>query len=75
MLFPMQCIVIAIEMCTDIQKVYRKFWDNMTEEICSNSNLKTFKPGEIQGAINGAWTLEKAQHLKEDMDKLHGEIV
>ena len=62
-----------IEMCTGIQKVYRAFWNKKAEEICSNSHLKTFKPGEIQGAINVAWTLEKTRHLKEDMDKLHEE--
>ena len=63
-----------IEMCTGIQKVYRAFWNKKAEEICSKSYFETFKPGEIQGAINVAWTLEKTQHLKEDMDKLHEEI-
>lgn len=62
-----------IEMCAGIQKEYRKFWNEKAEEICSNSYLKSFKPGEIQGAINVAWTLEKTQHLK-DMEKLEGEI-
>ena len=63
-----------IEMSTGIQKVYRAFWNEKAEEICSNSYLQTFKPGEIQGAINVAWTLEKTRHLKEDMDKLHEKI-
>lgn len=63
-----------IEMCAGIQKEYRKFWNEKAEEIRSNSYLKSFKPGEIQGAINVAWTLEKTRHLKEDMDKLEGEI-
>ena len=62
-------------MCTGIQKVYRAFWNKKAEEICSNSYLETIKPGEIQGAINVAWTLEKTRHLKEDMDKiLHEEF-
>ena len=61
-------------MCTGIQKVYRAFWNKKAEEICSNSYLETFKPGEIQGAINVAWTLEKTRHLKENMDNLHEEI-
>ena len=56
--------------CTGIQKVYRKFWNEKAEEICSNSYLEAFKPGEIQGAINVAWSLEKTRHLKEDMKKL-----
>ena len=64
-----------IERCTGIQKVYQKFWNEKAEEICSNSYLKAFKPGEIQGAINVAWTLEKTRHLKEDMEKMQGEIV
>ena len=61
-----------IEGSTGLQKIYQTFWNEKAEEICSNSNLTTFKPGEIQGAINVAWTLEKTQHLK-DMEKLQEE--
>ena len=62
-----------IEGSKGLQKIYRMFWNEKAEEICSNTNLTTFKPGEIQGAINVAWTLEKTQHLKEDMEKLQEE--
>ena len=62
-----------IEGSTGLQKIYQTLWNEKAEEICSNSNLTTFKPGEIQGAINVAWTLEKTQHLKEDMEKLQEE--
>ena len=63
-----------IEGSAGLQKVYRKFWNEKAEEICSNNNLKSFKAGEVQGAINVAWTLEKSRHLKEDIDKMKEEM-
>ena len=63
-----------IEGSAGLQKVYRKFWNEKAEEICSNNNLKSFKAGEVQGAINIAWTLEKSRHLKEDIDKMKEEM-
>ena len=63
-----------IEGSAGLQKVYRKFWNEKAEEICSNCNLKSFKAGEVQGAINVAWTLEKSRYLKEDIDKMKEEM-
>ena len=33
-----------------------------------------YKPGEIQGAINVAWILEKSKLIKEMVDKVNNEI-
>lgn len=62
-----------IEVSTGLRKVYRRFWNDKAEEICSSRSLNKFKPGEIQGAINVAWTLEKTRHLKEEMEKVNME--
>ena len=52
----------------------RSFWNTKAEELCRSSALKTFKSGEIQGAINVAWTIEKTGHLKNEMEKVNQEI-
>ena len=43
---------------------YRQFWNDKAEELCRSNALKTFKPGEIQGAINVAWSLKKTDIFK-----------
>ena len=63
-----------IESSTGLQKIYRRFWNEKAEEICSESNLKSFKPGEVQGAINNAWTLKKTRHIREEIDSLKEEV-
>ena len=50
-------------------KVYREFWNNKAEEICSSQALKSFKPGEVQGAINVAWALEKSKDQAEEVSR------
>ena len=55
-------------------KVYREFWNAKGEELCRSSALSNYKPGEIQGAINVAWTLEKSKLIKEKVDKVNNEI-
>ena len=57
-----------------MQKIYREFWNAKAEELCRSSALKTFKPGEIQGAINVAWTIRKTEYLKDEMEKVDQEI-
>lgn len=54
-----------------MQKIYREVWNAKAEELCRSSALKTFKPGEIQGAINVAWTIRKTQYLKDEMEKVN----
>ena len=56
-------------------KTYREFWNNKVEELCCTNVLKSFKPGEIQGAINVAWTIKKTDLLKEQMEEVNKEIV
>ena len=56
-------------------KTYREFWNNKAEELCCTNVLKSFKPGEIQGAINVAWTIKKTDLLKEQMEEVNKEIV
>ena len=56
-------------------RMYREFWNNKAEELCCSNVLKTFKPGEIQGAINVAWTIKKTDLLKEQMEEVNKEIV
>lgn len=63
-----------IEESTGMQKIYREFWNAKAEELCRSSALKTFKPGEIQGAINVAWTIRKTGYLKDEMEKVNQEI-
>ena len=58
-----------------MQKAYREFWNNKAEELCSTSALKSFKPGEIQGAINVAWTIKKTEFLTEQKEKVNKEVV
>ena len=36
--------------------------------------MKNFKPGEIHGAINVSWTLEKSKLIKDDVSKIQIEI-
>ena len=57
-----------------MQKIYREFWNAKAEELCRSSALKTFKPGEIQGAINVAWTIRKTEYLKDEMETVNQEI-
>ena len=57
-----------------MQKIYREFWNAKAEDLCRSSALKTFKPGEIQGAINVAWTIRKTEYLKDEMKKVNQEI-
>ena len=54
-----------------MQKLYREFWKAKAEELCRSSALKTFKPGEIQGPINVAWTIRKTEYLKDEMEKVN----
>lgn len=63
-----------IENSTGMVNTYRKFWNLKAKEICNASHLKTFKAGEIQGAINVAWTLEKTKHLKEEAEKVKNDL-
>jgi hypothetical protein len=55
-------------------KLYRTFWNNKAEEICSSQAFKQFTPGEIQGAINVAWTIEKATHMKNEAKQLELDV-
>ena len=55
-------------------KVYREFWNAKGEELCRSSALSNYKPGEIQGAINVAWTLEKSKLIKDEVHKINDEI-
>ena len=57
-----------------MRQAYRKFWNNKAEELCCTSALKTFKPGEIQGAINVAWTIKKTDFLKDQMEEVNKQI-
>lgn len=57
-----------------MQQAYREFWNNKAEELCCTSALKTFKPGEIQGAINVAWTIKKTDFLKDQMEEVNKQI-
>ena len=59
---------------TDMQKSYRQFWNDKAEELCRSNALKTFKPGEIQGAINVAWSLKKTDILKKQIEGVNKEI-
>lgn len=63
-----------IESSTGLQKIYRRFWNEKAEEICSESNLKSFKPGKVQGAINNAWSIKKTRHIREEIDSLKEEV-
>ena len=54
--------------------VYREFWNAKGEELCRSSALSNYKPGEIQGAINVAWTLEKSKLIKDEVHKVNDEI-
>ena len=63
-----------IDESVGMQKSYRQFWNDKAEELCSSNALKNFKPGEIQGAINVAWTLKKTEILKEDLKEVNMEI-
>ena len=59
---------------TGIQKSYRQFWNDKAEELCRSNALKTFKPGEIQGVINVAWSLKKTDILKDQIEEVNKEI-
>ena len=60
--------------CIGMQKSYRQFWNDKTEELCSSNALKNFKPGEIQGAIIVAWSVKKTEILKEELEEIKMEI-
>ena len=57
-----------------MKKSYQQFWNDKAEELCTNNALNTFKPGEIQGAINVAWTLKKADILKDKVEEVNREV-
>lgn len=60
---------------TGMQKSYRQFWNDKAEELCRSNALKTFtEPGEIQGAINVAWSLKKTDILKDQIEEVNKEI-
>lgn len=59
---------------TGMKKLYRQFWNDKAEELCRSNALKTFKPGEIQGAINVAWSLKKTDILKDQIEEVNKEI-
>lgn len=59
---------------TGIQKSYWQFWNDKAEELCRSNALKTFKPGEIQGVINVAWSLKKTDILKDQIEEVNKEI-
>ena len=61
-------------MTTGLAQVYRRFWNRKAEEICANQSLASLKAGEIQGAINVAWTLEKTRHLRQEVEEITAEI-
>jgi len=56
------------------KKSYPQFWNDKAEELCRSNALKTFKPGEIQGAINVAWSLKERDILKDQIEKVNEEI-
>lgn len=64
-----------IAQSSGMQKSYREFWNNKAEELCSTSVLKTFKPGEIQGAINVAWTIKKTDFLRDQMEEVNKQVI
>lgn len=55
-------------------KTYREFCNTKGEELCRSSALSHFKAGEIHGAINVAWSMEKTKLIKEEVDKVRNEI-
>ncbi len=59
---------------TGMKKSYRLFWNDKAEELCRSNALKTFKPEEIQGAINVAWSLKKTEILKDQIEEVSEEI-
>ena len=63
-----------VDECIGMKKSYRQFWNDKAEELCRSNALKTFKPGEIQGAINVAWSLKKTDILKDQSEKVNEEI-
>ena len=63
-----------IEESKGLQKTYRQFWNDKAEELCKISSLRTFKPGEIQGAVNVAWTMKKTEYLKDELETIDKEI-
>ena len=63
-----------IQNASEMVKLYRVFWNNKAEEICSSQALKQFLPGQIQGAINVAWTIEKAKYIKREAAEVEQEV-
>ena len=63
-----------IEESTGLMQVYRRFLNSKAEDICSSQSLASFKAGEIQRAINVAWTLEKSKHLKQEVKEITAEF-
>ncbi len=63
-----------IEDSQGLKKTYRQFWNNKAEELCKISALRTFKPGEIQGAINVAWIIKKTEYLKDELEEIDKKI-
>ena len=63
-----------IENSSGMTKVYREFWNAKGEELCRSSALNSFKRGEIHGAINVSWTLEKSKLIKDEVNKIKNEI-
>ena len=63
-----------IEESTGMTKTYRKFWNDRAEEIWGSQALKSFKAGDVQRAINTAWTLEKTKHVMKEAEEVQSEI-
>lgn len=63
-----------INKSTGMKKSYQQFWNDKAEELCKSNTLKTFKPGEIQGTINVAWTLKRADILKGEVEEVNNEV-
>lgn len=63
-----------IQGASGMVKLYRAFWNNKAEEICSSQALKQFTQGEVQGAINVAWIIEKATHIKNEAKELEIDV-
>lgn len=63
-----------IQGASGMVKLYRTFWNIKAEEICSSQAAKQFTQGEIQGAINVAWTIEKATHIKNEAKELEIDV-
>lgn len=55
-------------------KLYRVFWNSKADKICSSQALKQFLPGEIQGAINVAWTVKKTKYIEREAAEVEQDV-